>query len=134
MEYDRITVDAHSLIWYVHEPSNVKLTKKAIEIIDNAERNGIIYVPSIVLLEILRLVEKGKYPISFDALVKSIENHARYEVIPLNTDLISILKNIHGLELHDRVIVATAMMTNTILVSKDREIRAAGLNVIWSAI
>lgn len=134
MEYDRITVDAHSLIWYVHEPSNVKLTQKALEIIDNAERNGIIYVPSIVLLEILRLVEKGKYPISFDALVKNIENHARYEVIPLNTELISILKNIHGLELHDRVIVATAMMTNTILVSKDREIRAAGLNVIWSAI
>jgi len=134
MEYDRITVDAHSLIWYVHEPSNVKLTKKAIEIIDNAERNGIIYVPSIVLLEILRLVEKGKYPISFDALVKSIENHARYEVIPLNTDLISILKNIHGLELHDRIIVATAMMTNTILVSKDREIRASDLNVIWSVI
>ena len=110
------------------------ITKKAIEVIDNAERNGIIYVPSIVLLEILRLVEKGKYPISFDALVKSIENHARYEVIPLNTDLISILKNIHGLELHDRIIVATAMMTNTILVSKDREIRASDLNVIWSVI
>jgi PIN domain nuclease of toxin-antitoxin system len=87
-----------------------------------------------VLLEILRLVEKGKYPISFDDLVKNIENHARYEVIPLNTKVISILKNIYGLELHDRVIVATAMMTNTILVSKDREIRAAGLNVIWSAI
>lgn len=40
MEYDRITVDAHSLIWYVHEPSNVKLTQKALEIIDNAENEN----------------------------------------------------------------------------------------------
>jgi len=34
------------------------ITKKAIEVIDNAERNGIIYVPSIVLLEILGRVDE----------------------------------------------------------------------------
>lgn len=129
---ERITVDSHSLIWYLHKPSNIRLTAKALEAMDNAENNGIIYVPSIALLEVMRLIEKGRYPIDFDAIVKGIEEHSRYEIVPLTTEVIKISRNMQGLELHDRAIVATAIITNSVLVSKDRQIGNTYNNVIWA--
>ncbi|UJS17878.1 MAG: hypothetical protein L3J17_02175 [Candidatus Jettenia sp.] len=38
---------------------------------------------------------------------------------------------IRGLEVHDRVILATARLTGSPLVSNDREIHAKGVKVIW---
>lgn len=51
----------------------------------------------------------------------------------MDIELLDIVKTIHGLELHDRLILATAIYTNSVLVSKDREIQKTGINVIWSA-
>jgi len=38
-----------------------------------------------------------------------------------------------GLELHDRLILATAIMTDSTLVSKDRamKVRSFGIAVVW---
>ncbi|MDQ1318739.1 MAG: hypothetical protein QG588_2401 [Candidatus Poribacteria bacterium] len=74
MEYSRITLDAHTLIWYYHVESNIKLSQKALATILEAEEKGIIYVPTVVLIEVLRLLEKGKYPIVFDDFLKDIES------------------------------------------------------------
>jgi len=45
--------------------------------------------------------------------------------------LLKIAISLQGLEIHDRLILATAIMTDSILVSKDMTIRAKGVNVIW---
>lgn len=66
MEQNRITLDAHTLVWYVHEPSKSNLSSLALETIRSAERGGIIYVPTIALLEVLRVIEKGRYPLSLN--------------------------------------------------------------------
>lgn len=133
MEYsERVTLDAHTLIWYVHEDSNIRLSRVALDVIDNAERNGTIYVPTVALLEILRLIEKKRYPLSFDTLVERIRHSRSYQPVPLDMDIIEVTKRFPALELHDRVIVATAIVTNSVLVSRDKEIRAAGVRVVWS--
>ena len=131
MEQDRITLDAHVIAWYLHEPSKKKLSEKAIEAVRSAERNGIVYIPTIALLEVLRLVEKGKIPLSFGEVLAGLERSKRHEIIPFDTKLLRVAMQVQGLELHDRLIAATAILTNSILISKDRAIGTPGVTVVW---
>jgi PIN domain nuclease of toxin-antitoxin system len=132
MEQNRITLDTHSMAWYIHEPSKKRLSKKALETIRFAERTGIVYIPAIALLELLRLVEKGKIPIPFVEVLGDLERSGTHEIVPLDIELIRIAMEIQELELHDRLIVATAIMTDSVLISKDREImEASGVSVVW---
>jgi PIN domain nuclease of toxin-antitoxin system len=128
----RITLDAHTLIWFFHKESNGKLSRKALTTIKEAEASGIIYVPTVVLMEVMRIIEKRKYPVSFDEILQYIEENEAYKIVPLTTKIIKIIRNFQSRDLHDRVIIATALITDSVLVSKDKEIRAIGLNVIWS--
>ena len=133
MGITRITIDSHALIWYVDQELNGKLSQPALEAIREAEKNGIIYVPIIALLEIHRLIEKGRLSLSFDKLLSDIERGTNYQAIPFDIELLKLSVSIKGLELHDKLIFATAILTNSDLVSKDRVIRAKGTNVkvIW---
>ena len=63
-------------------------------------------------------MEQSKYPISF-------------EIMPLTYELMELSEGLKGVELHDRVIVATAIMTDTELVTKDLAISKAYNRVIW---
>ena len=123
MGNNRITIDSHALIWYVDEKSKAKLSPLAMKTIREAERDGIIYVPTIALLEIYRLIEKGKFSLSFDKLLSDIEQSNNYQIIPFDMQLFRVVISINGLELHDKLIFATALMTNSDLVSKDRVIK-----------
>jgi len=127
-----ITVDTHTLVWYIDEASNRKLTEKAIQMIDDAEKNSVIYVSTISLMEVIDLSEKGRISISFRKVLSAIDTNEAYKVISVSSELIRTAIPLQCLEIHDRLIVATALMTKSILVSKDREIRATGLNVVWS--
>ena len=132
MEQNRITIDAHSLVWYLHELSRRFLSKKALKTIMLAENEGFIYVPSVVMLEILRLIEKGKFPLSFSNLLSLIEQSEAYKLIALDNESLKSTYEVDSkLELHDRVIVATAIMTDTELVTKDLAISKAYSRVIW---
>ena len=55
-------------------------------------------------------------------MLQYIEENETYNVVPLTTEAIRIMTELKGLELHDRAIVATAIMTDTDLVSVDRDI------------
>jgi len=132
MEQNRITIDAHALIWYFHESSRGFLSAKALKAITLAEKAGIIYVPSVALLEILRLIEKGKFPLLFSDLLSWISKSVAYELIPLDGEILKAVTGISDkLELHDRTIVATAIVMDTELVSMDSEISKFYKRVIW---
>ncbi len=132
MEQNRITIDAHALIWYLHEPSRCFLSARALEAITLAENTGIIYVPSVALLEILRLIEKRKFPLIFSDLLSRINRSAVYKLIPLDGELLKTVPDVNDkLELHDRTIVATAIITDTELVSTDSKIPDVYNRVIW---
>ncbi len=131
MGQNRITLDTHALIWYTHEPSKNNLSSLALDTIRSAERDGIIYIPAVALLEALSIIEKGKYPLVFEALLSGLERNTRYHIIPFDVTLIRVTVNVKGLTLHDRVIVATAILTDSVLVSKDRAIGASGITVAW---
>ncbi len=119
-----ITIDTHSLIWYLDEELNHKLSKNALNSIVEAEDIGIIFVPIVVLMEVLHLSEKGRIKLSFEKMLSVIEKSYNFEIIPFDIKLLKIAKSINGLQVHDRLIVSTSLITKTPLVSNDREILA----------
>ncbi|MCK6629038.1 MAG: hypothetical protein L6R45_28145 [Anaerolineae bacterium] len=53
--------DTHGLIWYLED--NVRLGRQASQLFDACDRGEIvIYVPTICLIEIIYLQEKGRIP------------------------------------------------------------------------
>jgi len=126
-----ITLDTHSLIWYLDKSLNKKLSTKALSIIKKAEKNGIIYISIIVLMEILYLIEKNRINYDFNDLLILLEKNIAYKIIPLDTLILEEIKLLKRLEIHDRIILATAKITNTSLISKDKVIRNNYKNIIW---
>ncbi|WKZ17897.1 MAG: type II toxin-antitoxin system VapC family toxin [Candidatus Jettenia sp. CY-1] len=126
-----ITLDTHTFIWYLDKSLNNKLSQKALKAIKEAEGSYTIYLPIIVLMEILYLIEKGRVNVSFHKLLSNLEKSSNYEIVSFDTRLLKIAETIRGLEVHDRLILATAIVTGSPLVSNDREIHAKGVKVIW---
>ncbi len=56
-----VAVDTHAIVWYL--ANDIRLSKKAEEAMDFATAAGeAIHVPSICLVELTYLVEKGRLP------------------------------------------------------------------------
>jgi PIN domain nuclease of toxin-antitoxin system len=56
-----VAVDTHSIVWYLSSDS--RLSAKAADALDSANAAGeLIHVPSICLVELTYLVEKGRLP------------------------------------------------------------------------
>ena len=124
--------DTHSLVWFLTDSS--KLGKKALELLNRAERgNGIIFIPTIVLAEIMYICERKKAAIKFKDVLRKLENSSNY--IVYNLDL-GVLNKSQGLtkihELHDRIIVATAQIVRAKILTKDEDIKNSGYaETIW---
>lgn len=82
-------------------------------------------------MEVLHLAERKKVSISFNDLINRIENSSNYVIIPFDITLLKIAEPLKGLEAHDGLILATALLTETPLITKDIELRKNGANVIW---
>jgi len=126
-----ITLDTHAFIWYLDKSLNNKLSPKALKAIKEAEDSYTVYLPIIVLMEVLYLIEKGRVNLSFHKLLLNLEESVNYEIVPFDTRLLKIAETIKGLEVHDRLILATAILTGSPLVSNDKEIHAKGIKVVW---
>lgn len=109
-----ITIDTHALIWYMDLELNSKLSSSAFASIKDAEAKSIIYIPIIVMIELLYLYEKGRINISFSDTLDKIEGSQNYQIVPLEVSLLKIAESIKGLETHDRLILATAYSKKTL--------------------
>jgi len=126
-----ITIDTHSLLWYLDSDYNKRLSQKAYNAIYEAEMSGQIFIPMIVLAEALHQIDKGRFNITFDRLMFNIKNNEAYEIIPFNENVLEKSVILKGLEIHDRLILATAILMDTYLVSADVEISKVYDRVIW---
>ncbi|AFZ57243.1 PIN domain-containing protein [Anabaena cylindrica FACHB-243] len=126
-----IVLDTHAIIWYFLK--SPKLSNAALTAIDQADS---IYIPSISIIEIIYLQEKGKIPET--ALQKLIEilanSNTGWSVIALNLEvaqtITQIPRNIVP-EMVDRIITATAFYLNLPLVTCDSKINLFNIQIIW---
>lgn len=132
---DEIIIDTHIVIWYFADPT--ELSKLAENTIDKAEINGIIYVSSITIVELIYLIEKNKIPP--DVLI-SLRNAlddptTAFRLIELSREIADKLEYISRQtvpDMPDRIIAATALHFNLPLVTKDQKIQnLKSIQTIW---
>ncbi|NER93143.1 MAG: type II toxin-antitoxin system VapC family toxin [Symploca sp. SIO1B1] len=128
-----IILDTHAWIWWSNE--STKLAPHAKKIIQEANLVG---VTAISCWELAMLVAKGRLELSMDVQIWIDLALQRPKVILLPlTPEIAVLStrlpgNFHG-DPADRLIVASSLVHQAALVSKDAEIQQWGyLQVIWS--
>jgi PIN domain nuclease of toxin-antitoxin system len=127
-----VILDTHVWIWYVTECP--KLSGKALKAIQNSDICG---VSAISCWEVAMLVEKKRidFNLSIDVWIKLALEFEKIQLIPLQPG-ISIQAAKMGDAFHgdpaDRIIAATAMISNSILITKDKKIRETDLiKTIW---
>ncbi|WP_016949655.1 type II toxin-antitoxin system VapC family toxin [Anabaena sp. PCC 7108] len=126
-----IVLDTHAIIWYFLK--SPKLSNAALTAIDQADS---IYIPSISIIEIIYLQEKGKIPeTALQRLIEILGNsNTGWSVIALNLEvaqtITQIPRNIVP-EMADRIITATAFYLNLPLVTCDSKINLFNIQIIW---
>ena len=128
--------DTHALCWHLTE--DPKLSAKAKKIFQEAD-SGIhqILIPSIVVIEMVYLAEKGRIiDSSLRQVLELIDTiDGSYDEAPLNKNTAKALQNIPRddvPDMPDRIITATAYQLNLPLITKDEKIRNSGVvPVVW---
>ncbi len=124
--------DAHPLVW--HFTQSKRLSNRAASIFNAADvGQEVIYVPAIVLSELMHIAEAGRVPLNFSETLKQMKAGDNYIIVPLDVDIIEAASQIRvRLEMHDRLVVATAKVLNVPLITRDEAITIAGIvSVVW---
>ena len=79
------------------------------------------------------IAKKGRITITFDETLKKIEEYDNFDIAPLDTEILREANKIElNMEMHDKLIVATALYFSAAVITKDEEIKDSGLcKTIW---
>lgn len=119
------------MVWHFTEDN--RLSSRASSVFAGIENQGTIIVPALVLAEILFIAKKGKITISFEETLKRIEDSDSFAIAPLDADILKIADKIEAdLEMHDKLIAATALHYKAALITKDEKIsRSQVVTIVW---
>lgn len=129
-------VDTHTLLWYL--VNDARLGKLAGQILDTKDSR--LLLPAIALAEALFLLERrpGLYPLSAYDVLQRVASDVRFFVVALDFELVTeTAKHMVVPEMHDRQIVATALLAQTdghqvAILTRDESIQNCGLvQTIW---
>jgi PIN domain nuclease of toxin-antitoxin system len=123
--------DTHSIVWYFTEDS--RLSKRALEAFERTVKGGVIIIPAVVLAEIMFIAKKGEITLTFEETLRKIEEYDNFHIAPLDVDVLKVADKIETkLEMHDRLVVATALHFNAALITRDRSIINARIcSTVW---
>ncbi len=80
----------------------------------------------------MHISEKGRTQIDYWELVARLQDSQTFEVLPLDLSILARMRNLNMFELHDHIIVATALSLEARLVTKDDAIRDSSIvECIW---
>ena len=127
-----LILDTHPVVWFLEASS--RLSSKAQQAISDPSSQLII--PSIVLAEITYLYERKRIATPASEIRTRLIAANNVVVYPLDEQVVDKLPT--ALDIHDGIIVATALLYRDVLrqevavVTKDEMIAGSGLiNVIW---
>ncbi|MGL6345057.1 MAG: type II toxin-antitoxin system VapC family toxin [Waterburya sp.] len=130
-----VVTDTHALIWYLED--SPRLSVAANQLFTQCDQGEIIiYVPTICLVEMIYLQEKGR-------ISSQLKNQLDRELMLGNTGMIvheltvgvvealATIPRDNVPDLPDRIIAATAVHLDLPLISRDSKITASKVNTIW---
>jgi PIN domain nuclease of toxin-antitoxin system len=130
---DVILLDTHALLWWALDPEH--LSKPAVDVLRRMEQQGG-YASSISIWELGIKVQRGalELPISVDELATRLEHGGVVELVAVDTTtwLRTLSLDWSHRDPADRVIVATALMRQVPVLTKDRRLHEfAGIECVW---
>jgi PIN domain nuclease of toxin-antitoxin system len=131
---DAVT-DTHGLIWHLEDDPRLGSNARAtFEACDRGEI--IIYVPTICLVELVYLQEKGRIPANFKGRFDALMQAGTSGLISVDVtvdivDAVSHVPRTDVPDMPDRIIAATAMHLGLPLISRDSKIQVSNVHTIW---
>ncbi|HEX8600863.1 MAG TPA: type II toxin-antitoxin system VapC family toxin [Chloroflexia bacterium] len=131
---DAVT-DTHGLVWYLEDDSRLgSAARAAFEACDRGEIA--IYVPTICLVEIVYLQEKGRIAPTLKSLFDAVLQSGATRLVPTNltVEIVDSLNRVSRTDIPDmpdRIIVATALHLGLPLISRDSKIQVTSVQTIW---
>lgn len=119
----RFVTDTHCLVWYL--TNNRQLSGESKKLFDQPEYTQII-VPTIVMAEALYISRKTE-GLPYEEAFDFIEGEERFEICPLSSTIIRQSIPLTRFEMHDALIVATALHLGLPLMTADQKIIRSGL-------
>ncbi|MBM4425432.1 MAG: type II toxin-antitoxin system VapC family toxin [Chloroflexi bacterium] len=125
-------VDSHALVWFLEGNDRLGETAKAML----ADPDARLVIPSIVLAEIAYLYNRKRIKANVRQVLADVASADNCTVYPLDERVAERIPD--GLELHDAIVVATAIVYRDVLgedvavITKDASIANSGLvAVLW---
>lgn len=121
--------DAHAIAYYLRGslPADADNTFRQVE-----KEKGTMFFPAIALAEIIHVFEKTRKRTRIWEMFNKIDEYPTFRIHPLGEQVLKMVPEIELIELHDRIIVATAKLVKAKLVTKDKEIQRSGIiETIW---
>ena len=124
--------DTHALVWYLSDDK--QLSRKVRAIFDNLHNSqDHIFIPTIVLAEVMVIAEKSRASVKYDEVVNFLSNNNRCTIMPLTIEIVETARQITGAsELFDRLIAATAIYLDAKLITRDAVLaRLKNVETVW---
>lgn len=130
-----LVLDTHATVWSLIDRSRLSAAARAA--IDTATAsNAPVFVPTISIVEITYLTEKGRLPMELKVRLLAALDDPRSNLTAAAMDL-DVANRVEHVErdqvpdMPDRVIAATAIHLGLPLVSRDGKIRASAVSTVW---
>jgi PIN domain nuclease of toxin-antitoxin system len=130
-----VVTDTHALIWYLEDsPRLSRAANKAFKQCD--AREIVIYIPTICLVEIVYLQERGRISADMKAQLEAelVAGTSGLILATLTSEVVDALGTIPRdsvPDMPDRIIAATAKHLDLPLISKDSRMPLSGVRIIW---
>jgi PIN domain nuclease of toxin-antitoxin system len=124
-----LVLDTHAFLWLLE--GNTKLPASIRILIENSSID--LYLPALVVAEMVDLICKGKSRLDLPNLYAAIQSDARLTVVPMTEAIaLATAKFATLVDIHDRCIMATTesllqSIPDVALVTRDAPIRSSGL-------
>jgi PIN domain nuclease of toxin-antitoxin system len=135
----RVVADSHTLVWYLSRPE--RLTPSALEALSAAEASGQgIGVSALTLIDLWHATRKASQPVTaeeYEAVKQVVTDPSSgVEVLALTAEVAERYEAVPHPQVKDpfdRIIVATAWVSESPLVTADDAIRASGapIEIVW---
>lgn len=125
-------VDTHALVWFLSADERLSDNARAAL----SSKTDLVVVSTMVLAEIAHAFRRGRIVVNLDDAISFAHQSSNVRIRPVDETVVGLLPP--GLELHDAIIVATALAlgaaseTGVALITVDKAITSSGLvTTLW---
>ena len=132
MNVPRFVSDTHALVWYLGGSTLVSEPARAA--FDQAMRGEAeLYVPAIVIAELVMLVEKRRVKIDIAQMLQTLRNVSTVHLTVLSPEVALRIQSLTTFDdIHDRLIVAETLTLGAALITRDETITQSSLvPTVW---